>query len=197
MSVHRHHPKALALIDEIKLRWLLFTVLTVRLNLCSQGLNDQSCKYELQVPSSTDFYLLGKQIFDPPVDAWWVEYEMNKTKYTFFLFFLIEITHLCGYYPKHWKPASKCFSHLKPIKLHTAHLPSNFKLDFLRTKKERVKEPFKMCEHLLWFGGNWLYRGSDRWLSCRLNRFKILTTWTAFHQQECFHRPFIDKGLNT
>lgn len=31
------------------------------------------------------------------------------------------------------RPLSKCFLHLQPIKLHTAHLPSSFKLDFLQT----------------------------------------------------------------
>lgn len=50
---------------------------------------------------------------------------------------------------------------------------------------------------LLWCWGNLVYHRSDRWLSCRLNRFKISAMWTALLQPQCFHRLFLHMGLNT
>lgn len=71
---------------------------------------------------------------------------------------------------------SKCFSHLQPMKLHTAHLPSSFKLDFLQT----------CCG----VGGISFTAGVIDWLSCRLNGFKISTMWTALLQPQSVSTDF-------
>lgn len=42
---------------------------------------------QIWVIGSFDFYSLGKQIFDPPVDVWWVDDDTNKTKCIYFLFY--------------------------------------------------------------------------------------------------------------
>lgn len=144
------------------------------------------------IPFTCDFYSLGKQIFDPHIDAWWADYKSKKPKCIFFLFYDLN------------NPSVLFLSNTENQPHHQIKKSTAFEV-FLALAANQIAHspPTQQLQtwfstDLLWCWGNFIYCGSDRLAELQIKRIQnIDNVNSCTSTTECFHRLFIHLGLNT